>query len=157
MFERARHSLSVRGLVLVVVLVATTACGGVSAAGPGTAYGPPASASSGGAGSSAPDGSSFVVNMTDRFRFEPATLTVPKGTTVTWKNTSQIGHTVTADPAKAINPSNVALPDGAQTWDSGAIAGGESFSRTFDVPGTYRYVCTVHESFGMVATLMVTE
>src|SRR3712207_5521414 len=117
MLERAARSFSVRGLALGVVIVATTACGAVGAAGPGAAYGPPASASSG-AGAGTPVGDASVVNMTDRFRFEPATLTVPKSTTVTWKNTGQAVHTVTGDPAKASNTSNVALPEGAPPWDS---------------------------------------
>jgi plastocyanin len=111
--------------------------------------------------SAAPSGGgsrqSFTVNMTDANRFEPAELTVPKGATVTWINTSQAVHTVTDDPSKAVNKSNAALPNGAQPWDSGTIAGGASFSNTFDVPGRYTYFCIPHESLGMVGHITVTD
>lgn len=32
---------------------------------------------------------------------------------------------------------------------------GESFSKTFDVPGTYRYFCIPHEMQGMLGTAIV--
>jgi len=31
----------------------------------------------------------------------------------------------------------------------------ESFSRTFDVPGIYHYVCTLHEGSGMKGVIIV--
>jgi plastocyanin len=99
---------------------------------------------------------SFTVNMTDANRFEPAELTVPKGATVTWTNTGQVVHTVTDDPSKALNKSDAVLPGGAPPWDSGNIAGGASYSRTFDVPGQYTYFCIPHESLGMVGHITVT-
>jgi plastocyanin len=116
-----------------------------------------------GQGSTASDGGavagaqSATVNMTDANRFEPPMLTVRKGATLVWRNTGTLAHTVTADPAKTTNPANVALPPGAQPWDSGDIRAGQSFSRKFDVPGTYRYICVPHEALGMTASLVVTE
>jgi plastocyanin len=96
------------------------------------------------------------VQLTDAFRFDPLSLTVTKGTTVTWRNTSQVTHTVTDDASKASNPSDALLPDGVQPWDSGALAPGQAFTHTFDVPGTYRYFCQPHEAAGMTATIVVT-
>jgi plastocyanin len=104
-----------------------------------------------------PNGASAaVVSMTDALKFEPASLTVAKGTTVTWRNTTQTVHTVTDDPAKASNKADAALPSGAQAWDSGNIDPGQSFSHTFDTPGTYKYFCQPHEMAGMTATIVVT-
>lgn len=63
------------------------------------------------------------------FEFDPATLTVAVGTTVTWTNEGPSDHTVTAD-------------DGA--FDSGTIAQGGTFDQTLDAPGTFAYHCTIH-------------
>jgi plastocyanin len=63
------------------------------------------------------------------FAFDPAALTVPVGTTVTWTNAGSRPHTVTAD-------------DGS--FDSGRLDPGEQFSQTFDQPGTFTYHCNFH-------------
>jgi plastocyanin len=97
-----------------------------------------------------------TVTMSDALRFEPATLTVARGATVTWRNTSATMHTVTDDPGKAVNKADAALPSDAQPWDSGNIDPGQTFQHTFDTPGTYKYFCTPHEAAGMVATITVT-
>jgi plastocyanin len=72
------------------------------------------------------------------FAFSPAELTVPVGTTVTWTNQDSAPHTVTAD-------------DGS--FDSGRLNQGDSFSFTFETPGTYTYVCAFHPN--MTATITV--
>lgn len=74
------------------------------------------------------------------FGFDPATLEVAVGTTVTWKNRGATAHTVTAD-------------DG--TFDSGSLDPGASFSQTFDTPGTFAYHCAIHPN--MTATITVTK
>lgn len=96
-----------------------------------------------------------TVEMTDGLRFAPQTVRIQAGETVTWRNTSELVHTVTADEELASDPSNVRLPAGAEPFDSGDISPGESFSRTFDVPGTYEYFCIPHEMQGMVGTVIV--
>jgi plastocyanin len=87
--------------------------------------------------------------------FEPSTVTVRAGQTVRWNNTSIIWHTVTADPAAAKDPAHVALPAGAQPFDSGKVESGGNYWHTFSVPGTYRYICKPHESKGMLGTIVV--
>ncbi len=72
------------------------------------------------------------------FAFGPATITVSKGSTVTWQNKDNVAHTATAD-------------DGS--WDTGNIAPGTSKSLTFANAGTSAYHCTVHPM--MKATLVV--
>lgn len=74
------------------------------------------------------------------FAFDPSSLTIEAGSTVTWTNSDAATHTVTSD-------------DG--TFDSGDLANGESFSFTFDEPGTYTYHCEIHPD--MTAEIIVTE
>src|SRR5215212_1447944 len=74
------------------------------------------------------------------FAFEPGTITVPAGTTVTWTNTGSRPHTVTAD-------------DGS--FDSGRLDPGEQFSQTFEQPGTFTYHCGFHPE--MQGSIVVTE
>lgn len=97
-----------------------------------------------------------TVDMTAQARFVPASVTIHVGEAVEWRNTATgLAHTVTLDPAKAANAANVALPSGAQTFDSGSISPGGSYQHTFTVAGTYKYFCVPHETFGMVGTVVV--
>src|SRR5436190_81230 len=48
----------------------------------------PAATSAGGGGAA-----QNTVNASDTLKFEPATITVSKGTTVTWTNTGAVAHT----------------------------------------------------------------
>src|SRR5690242_2484379 len=66
-------------------------------------------------------------------------LTVPLGTTVTSQNIGVLPQTVTCDPSKATDPNRVKLPQNAQPWDSGELYPGQSWSYTFQTPGTYVY------------------
>ncbi len=68
-------------------------------------------------------------------------MTIPAGTTVTWINR---GH----------NMHSVVSRDGA--FGQGRIPPGESYSFTFDTPGTYKYVCKHHALAGMAGTITVT-
>jgi len=72
--------------------------------------------------------------------FEPENIEVPVGTTVDWTNDDPFAHTVTAN-------------DG--TFDSGTMDAGQSFSQTFDEPGTFDYFCAIHPS--MTGTVTVSE
>jgi len=74
------------------------------------------------------------------FAFEPAELEVTAGTTVTWTNVGGQPHTATAE-------------DGS--FDTGVLTTDKRASHTFTEPGTYPYVCTLHEST-MQAVLVVT-
>jgi plastocyanin len=87
--------------------------------------------------------------------FVPATLSIAVGDTVTWTNPGVITHTVTFDPSKAMTPADVALPAGATPFDSGDMEEDATFSHTFTVKGTYKYVCKYHEMMGMAGTVVV--
>ena len=73
-----------------------------------------------------------------------------------WTNTSFDMHTVTADASLAADVSHVLLPDGAEPFNSGLIAPEKTFTKTFAVPGRYRYFCIPHEATGMVGEVVVT-
>jgi plastocyanin len=74
------------------------------------------------------------------FAFSVGTLTVAKGTTVTWTNNDATAHTVTAD-------------DGSFT--SGSIAQGGTFTHAFSTAGTFAYHCNFHPM--MKASVKVNE
>lgn len=74
------------------------------------------------------------------FAFDPPTIEIPVGTTVTWTNNDTAGHTTTST-------------DGA--WDSKILNTGDSFSYTFDEAGTFPYVCSLHPR--MTAQIVVTS
>jgi plastocyanin len=96
-----------------------------------------------------------VVTMTN-FDYHPATVRVRAGETVEWQNKSVISaHTVTCDPAKARKAEHVAMPDGAEAFDSGKVKTKGTFRHTFTVPGRYRYLCIPHEEMGMVGEVEV--
>jgi len=73
------------------------------------------------------------------FAFNPGTVSIKAGETVTWTNFDSAQHTVTVM--------------GPESFGSGAIAPGGSFSRTFTKPGKYTYKCSIHPS--MTAAVVV--
>ncbi|HVN75078.1 MAG TPA: cupredoxin family copper-binding protein [Thermoanaerobaculaceae bacterium] len=76
----------------------------------------------------------------DNFTFNPATITVPAGTTVTWTNRDDMPHTVVAND---------------RSFRSGALDTEQTFSHTFEAPGTFVYFCSIHAS--MVGKVIVTK
>lgn len=75
--------------------------------------------------------------------FSPKELHIKVGQTVTWTNNGQIPHTVTADD---------------NSFDSGDLQIGQSYSQTFHKPGRYAYYCRLHGAaggYGMAAVLIV--
>jgi plastocyanin len=63
------------------------------------------------------------------FKYTPADLTIPPGTTVVFTNKDAVAHTATAD-------------DGS--WDSGMIETGKTWSHAFPAKGDYPYHCAPH-------------
>jgi plastocyanin len=63
------------------------------------------------------------------YRYAPDRVEIEAGTAVVWVNHDHAIHTASAD-------------DGS--WNSGAIAEGESWSAVFDEPGVYTYHCGPH-------------
>lgn len=96
-----------------------------------------------------------VVEMTEELRFQPPVVTVDQGQAVEWRNRSGFVHTVTAVPEAAMVRRHVALPAGAEAFSSDEILPGQSYSRRFEAPGVYRYICNPHEMSGMTGTIIV--
>ena len=75
----------------------------------------------------------------DNFTFNPATVTVKAGTTVTWTNKDDIPHGIAAT-------NNTFKRSQALDTD-------DSFSFTFTTPSTYQYFCYIHPH--MTGTIVV--
>ena len=82
-----------------------------------------------------PGGRDAVVGVTEvevrddtweYFAYSPPVIEVPAGTEVTWTFASRAAHDVVFD--------DIASP----------VLGSGSWSRTFDNPGSYPYVCSLH-------------
>ncbi len=98
----------------------------------------------------------IVVKMIDMpATYEPALLTIKVGDTVEWKNVGNSVHHASNDPSTAVNPAEVSNPAGAKPFDSGFLQPGQSFTYTFTVPGTYKYICAPHETSGMLGEVVV--
>jgi plastocyanin len=96
-----------------------------------------------------------TMKQAPKSRFVPDVVNINVGDTVNWTNPAFVTHSVTFDPGMAATPGNVALPAGVAPFDSGNIDEDQSFSHTFTVKGTYKYVCKYHEAMGMVGTVNV--
>lgn len=82
-----------------------------------------------------PAGTSFPGCEETNECYLPPSITVTAGDTVEWTNSDTAVHTVTSG-----SPSTG--PTG--TFDSSLIAGGQSYTYTFDEAGSYDYFCIVH-------------
>jgi len=96
-----------------------------------------------------------VVEMLPSLQFSPREVTIRVGDAVEWRNAGTHVHTVTADPARAHDPTRVILPPGAAPFDSGPIAAGGVYRYVFRTPGRYQYICGPHEDQGMMGTVHV--
>jgi plastocyanin len=150
-----------RGLLAGGALVAAApliaACGGAQATGGGPAISKPASGQVAKPPAAAGATAGATVEMNDQNKFVPESITVKKGTAVTWKNVGAMIHNVQTDPAGVIDKANAQVPSGATPFASPMIEAGKTWSYTFDVVGEYRYFCLPHQALGMVGKVTVTE
>lgn len=87
-------------------------------------------------GTQAVSGTSVAIK---NMQFQPATIKVKSGESVTWINSSAMPHTVTSTDGGKI---------ASQT-----LGNGGAFQHTFTEPGTYTYICSLHPS--MTGTVIV--
>ena len=129
----ARPAHARRASLLGVVLVAAvSACGGDDDGGAGEVGATATSAAANPETTAATEedepGVPGEVEIVD-FTFSPEAITVPVGTTVTWRNADEAIHSV-ADRALGI--------------ESEDLAQGGSFEHTYASAGTFPYVCGIH-------------
>lgn len=78
------------------------------------------------------------IEMSD-LAFGPGEIEIEPGTTVRWVNRDPVAHNTTSDQ---------------DLWESPLIGPGETWSRTFEEPGSYDFHCTPHPF--MEGTIIVT-
>jgi LPXTG-motif cell wall-anchored protein len=66
-------------------------------------------------------------NSQSEYRFSPSSLTVASGDTVTWTNNGSLPHDVSGSGLS-----------------SGTLSPGQDYSHTFNSPGSFSYVCSIH-------------
>jgi plastocyanin len=135
-------------VALSLALVATltlVACGGTAATppqpSPTAAQSSPTTAATATSQPSGTVANVKIVEKNEKYMFDPATLTVKKGTQVVWTNMSDAPHTVTSDNATFNTSSN--------------LSENQTFMFTFNTAGTFTYHCNIHPY--MKATIMVTS
>jgi plastocyanin len=74
------------------------------------------------------DGSVTIAN----FAFDPVDVTVPAGTPVTWTNADGSPHSIQDDSGQDLFP------------ESQDLEHDDAFSYTYAQPGTYAYLCGIH-------------
>ena len=80
-----------------------------------------------------------AVDLPVSYKFEPAHITVRAGTTVTWTNHDNFTHSVQVNGQSDVH----------------MMRPGETAQITFDKPGEYHYICTLHAQ-NMQGTVTVT-
>jgi plastocyanin len=131
---RVRPRRLLVGIIAVLAALTTVAACGSDSSGGGA---PPATATESASSGSAPAGGGSTVEIMN-FMFMPGSLTVPVGTTVTWKFDDSTDHTVSADD---------------NSFASSPMANGQTFTHTFSTAGTVAYHCSIHPF--MKATIIV--
>jgi plastocyanin len=74
------------------------------------------------------------------WKFTPEEVTVPVGSTVTWRNEGSLEHDARTD-SQEFSP---------------LLGKGESHTFTFSMPGRYEYFCEPHRALGMTGVITVT-
>ena len=101
-------------LLSVSLLISLVACGGGAPPSPSGEPTPPST------------GAEVII---EGFAFQPATLTVAKGSVVTWVNKDSAPHTVVGEG-----------------FESPRLNKGDSWSHTLDTAGAFDYYCGLHPS-----------
>jgi plastocyanin len=123
MIALRRPATAAVGLLLTALLAA---CGSSSSGG--------STVTPGGAGStssSAPSTSAGPTVKIQNFMFNPSSLTVKPGTKVTFIQEDSVPHNATAT--------------GALAFHTPTMTQGQKYTVTFTKPGTYNYICTIHQ------------
>jgi plastocyanin len=135
----APHRVTYVAFALALLLAACSSGASSPSAAPASSAAPAVGASAGASTltGGSPAGSAQAVTI-QGFAFDPSSLSVPVGATVTWTNQDSAQHTVTAD-------------DGS--FDGGPLSTSQGFSQAFSKAGTFTYHCKIHPK--MTASVIV--
>ena len=134
------------GILSAISLLGLAACGGAEAPTPApTASSTPRPTATPKVAATVGASGEPVMAASDIADFTLENLTVKVGTTLTWTNQDNVGHTVTAG-----TPGNL-----TGEFRSATLTRSSTFSQTFDEVGTFQYFCEIHPS-SMKATITVT-
>ena len=88
-----------------------------------------------------------IKEMSNPYSFQPSTLTIKSGDTVTFVNAQDDMHDVMF----------IEVPKGVDEMIMSPMheKKGDKFSYKFTIPGTYKFHCHPHEALGMTGTLIV--
>ena len=79
--------------------------------------------------------------------YDPPSITVSVGDTITWINDDREGHTITSGQGTGrfgwMNP-NQGFGEPDSIFESGRFMPGELWSHTFEDAGIFQYFCTIH-------------
>ena len=108
----------------------------------------------------------YNIGMSSNAFLQPDGFEPQIGEPVTWRNTGGRTHTVTAYESAIPDEASFFASGGFEGTDAardawlqrggGAVASGETFEVTFEVPGSYDYFCAPHEKY-MQARFTVVE
>lgn len=90
--------------------------------------------------------SAIVVINQSGSTFSPKNVTVNVGDVIKWVWSGGT-HTTTS----------TTIPQGATSWDAELTSTSTTFEYTVTVAGKYSYVCTIHESMGMVGSFTTSD
>ena len=120
-------------LIISLIVLVTTTCilvaGCTASTNVTTSPNPTVASTSATRSSSLSSNAEYTVKIKN-FAFQPSTLTIQKGTTVTWVNEDSVAHTVTSDDGK--------FPS------SGDLNKADAYQYQFNTPGSYDYHCSPH-------------
>lgn len=120
-------------LIISLIVIVATACILVAGctASTNVTKNPNPTVASTSATRSSPSSSNATYTVTIKnFTFQPSTLTIEKGTTITWVNEDSVAHTVTSDDGKFSSSGNLNKAD--------------AYQFQFNTPGSYDYHCSPH-------------
>ncbi|HVN51875.1 MAG TPA: cupredoxin domain-containing protein [Acidimicrobiales bacterium] len=136
--HRPRHPpLWVAGVAAVLTLMGATGCSKSSKSATATTTTTSATTTT---ASAAALNQGAVVKVSE-YQFTAPSVTVKAGQEIVWRNDGNVAHTVTETSGHDFNS-----PD---------IAPGQTYVQTFDKPGTYTYICSIHPD-RMHGTIVVT-
>jgi plastocyanin len=128
-----RHPRLVAAALVLTLFVAATGCSKSSKSS--------ASSSNESTTTQAPPINQGALVKISEYDFSSADVTIKAGQSVEWRNDGGVAHTVTATSSNA--------------FASASINPGQTYVQTFNKPGTYQYVCSIHPD-KMKGTIVVT-